>query len=262
MMNTSRKSPPPNAKSPHFCPSSPLGGHKGGRKGGRKAERGNAMIYILIAIVLFAALSLVLARQSDNSETGALNAERTEIAATQIIQTSMQLKQAIDQMMFSGTKASQLDFTTPDNEPAFSTPPDYNKVFHPAGGGVIVSPLPAQALRQISAVPPARWYIGRVINVEWTKTTEPEIIITAHQISEPVCRAINKRLLGDPTPLAATVNPRLLLIHASEYGGMPPLVWNSAHCPACVEKISGCLTGPSEVPGENIYSFYAIAVAH
>lgn len=228
----------------------------------RPHERGNAMIYILIAIVLFAALSLILARQSDNSETGAMNTERTEIAATQILQTSMQIKQGIDQMMYSGSKAAQLDFTTPDQEPAFSTPPDHHKVFHPAGGGVIINPLPAQAIHQVSNTPPARWYVGRVINVEWTNSTAEEIIITAHQISEPVCRALNKRLLGDPTPLAATQNPRALLIQASVYGGMAPATWLNTHCPSCVDKISGCMVGPSEVPGEDIYSFYAIAVSH
>lgn len=219
------------------------------------------MIYILIAIVLFAALSLTLARQSDNSETGALSAERAEIAATQIIQTSMQIKQAIDQMIYSGSNVNQLLYTTPDNEPAFSTPPHYNKVFHPAGGGVIVNPLPAQAIHQVSSNPPARWYIGRVLNVEWTNSTAPEVIITAHQISEPVCRAINKRLLGDPTPLAATINPRSLLISISVWGGPVPVMWQNAYCPACVDKISACITGPSEVPGQNIFSYYAIAVA-
>lgn len=254
-MNTSRKSPATGLKSPHFCPfARPQSVHP------RHGERGNAMIYILIAIVLFAALGVILARQSDNSETSALNSERTEIAATQVIQTSMQLKQAIDQMMYSGTKPHQLDFITPDKEPGFSTPPHHNKVFHPGGGGVIVNPLPAQAVHQVSTTPPARWYIGRPINVQWSPSNTQDVIITAHQISEPVCRAINQKLLGDPTPLASTINPRQLLISSSVYGGMGLPMWQNAHCPACVEKIAGCMTGPSEVPGQAIFSFYSIAV--
>ena len=81
----------------------------------RSSEAGNAMIYILIAIVLFAALTMIISRQGDNSEGGALDSERSEIAATQIIQTSMQLKQGVDQMRYSGSKPDTLDFVTPDD---------------------------------------------------------------------------------------------------------------------------------------------------
>ena len=225
------------------------------------------MIYILIAVVLFGALTMMVARQGDNSETGAMNSERAEIAAAQIIQTSMQLKQGIDQMLYSGserdpnTPDDDLVFTTPDDEPAFSTPPNTHKVFHPAGGGLILQPIPPQAIDQVSANPPARWYIGRFINVEWTNTTAQEVILTAHQINETVCRAINQKLLGDPTPLAATVHPRSILVDASLYSGTNPTDWTTTNCPACEDKIAGCLVGPSEVPGENIYSLYSIVIS-
>lgn len=225
------------------------------------------MIYILIAVVLFAALTMMIARQGDNSESGAMDTERAEIAATQIIQTSMQLKQGIDVMMYSGserdpnTANDDLIFTTPDDEPAFSTPPNTHKVFHPAGGGLILQPIPPQAVHEVSTNPPARWYVGRFINVEWSSTAAQEVILTAHQISLPVCRAINQKLLGDPTPLTAIVNPRTILIDGSVYSGANPVDWTNANCPTCVNKISGCMVGPSEIPGENIYSFYSIVLS-
>lgn len=231
------------------------------------------MIYVLIAIVLFAALSLIVARQGNNSETGALDSERAEIAATQIIQTSMQLKQGVDQMLYSGSQpdtsqdpplpapSKALNFVTPDDEPAFSTAPNTHKVFHPAGGGLILQPIPPQAIRQVSNDPPARWYIGRFINVEWTNSTAEEVIMVAHQISEPVCRAINQKILGDPTPLAMTPNPRALLIDGSVYASANPLEWTTADCADCEDVIAACVVGPSEVPGENIHSFYSIIVS-
>lgn len=240
MMNTSRKSDP--------CHS-------------RIAEAGNAMIYILIAVVLFGALTMILARQTDQSESGALSTERTEIAATQIIQTSMQLKQAVDQMLYSGSKPDDLIFVTPDNEPAFSTAPNHHKVFHPAGGGVIINPLPAQAINQVSLDPPARWYIGRFINIEWTNTAQQEVIMTAHQISEPVCRAINQKLLGNPTPLPTMLNPRTILISGSVYSAANPVTWLNTNCPTCQDKIAACIVGPSETPGKDIYSFYSVIVS-
>lgn len=86
--------------------------------------------------------------------------------------------------------------------------------------------------------------------------------MVAHQISEPVCRAINQKLLGDPAPLVAIVNPRSLLIDASLYSSTNPVDWLITACPACEDKIAGCLIGPSEVPGQDIYSFYSIIVSH
>lgn len=225
------------------------------------------MIYILIAVVLFGALTMMVARQGDNSESGAMDNERAEIAAAQIIQTSMQLKQGIDMMLYSGSERDpnapddDLVFTTPDDEPAFSTPPNGHKVFHPAGGGLILQPIPPQAIEQVSTNPPARWYVGRFINVEWTNTAAQEVILTAHQISEPVCRAINQKLLGNPAPLTAIVNPRTILIDGSVYSSTNPVDWTTSNCPDCEGKIAGCLVGPSEVPGRNVYSFYSIVLS-
>lgn len=220
------------------------------------------MIYVLIAIVLFAALSLIVARQGDNSETDSLSSQRADIVAAQLIATSMQLKQGVDQMLYSGSKPDTLDFVTPDDEPAFSAGTSQaQKVFHPAGGGIILQPIPAEATHQVSNDPASRWYIGRFLNVEWTSTTGEEVIMVAHQISEPVCRSINQKILGDPAPLMATTNPRDLLIDDVLHGGSNPATWLTSSCTDCEGKIAGCMEGPSEVPGENIFSYYSIIVS-
>ncbi|MCM2344013.1 MAG: hypothetical protein NDJ24_05575 [Alphaproteobacteria bacterium] len=227
----------------------------------RPGERGNAMIYVLIAIVLFGALTMIVARQNENSETGSLDSERAGIAATQIIQTSMQLKQGVDQMLYGGTNPDNLDFVTPDTEPAFSVGPSHvNKVFHPSGGGLVLQALPVGAVDQISNSPPARWYIGRFNNVEWTPTTEQEVIMVAHQISAPVCQAINQILLGNPAPLITTANPRDILIDDQLHGGVNT-DFTVAGCAACEGIVAACIQGPSEVPGETIRSFYSLILS-
>lgn len=227
----------------------------------RPREHGNAMIYVLIAIVLFAALTLIVARQSENGESSTLDTERVGIAATQIIQTSMQLKQGVDQMLYGGTDPANLDFVTPDNEPAFSAGPSHvNKVFHPSGGGLILQALPAEALDQISADPPARWYIGRFNNIEWSATVAEDVIMVAHQISTPVCRAINQTLLGNPNPLSTTSNPRDVLVDDQLHSGANAN-FMIADCPSCEGVIAGCIEGPSEVPGETIRSFYSLILS-
>lgn len=226
------------------------------------SEAGSAMIYVLIAIVLFAALSFIVSRQGDNGETSTLDQHRVDIAATQIIQTSMQLKQGVDQMLYGGSNPDNLDFVTPDTEPAFSAGTSHvNKVFHPSGGGIVLQPIPAGAAEQISADPPARWYIGRPTNIEWTNSTDEDVIMVAHQLTTAVCRAINQSLLGDPSPLVAAVNPRNILIDESLHSGSNPVTWTTVMCAACENVVAACIEGPSEVPGENVRSFYSIILA-
>lgn len=228
----------------------------------RAAQAGNAMIYVLIAIVLFAALSLIVARQGDDSESSALSTQRANIVAAQLIATSMQLKQGVDQMLYSGSNADTLDFVTPDDEPAFSAGTNQaDKVFHPAGGGIILQPIPSDAVNQVSADPPARWYIGRFLNVEWTSTTAEDVIMVAHQVNEQVCRSINEKILGSPTPLISSINPRDILIDDVAHNGSNPGTWLTASCPTCAGKISACMVGPSEIPGRNIYSFYSLVIS-
>lgn len=225
-------------------------------------EAGNAMIYVLIAIVLFAALSFIVSRQNDNSETSTLDQHRVEIIATQIIETSMQLKQGVDQMLYGGTDPDNLDFVTPDTEPAFSAGTTHiNKVFHPSGGGIVLQPLPSGSTNQVSNDPPAQWYIGRFVNIEWTSSAEEEVIMTAHQLTRQVCEAINLRLLGNAAPLVTTANPRDILVDDSLHGGANPVEWTTALCTSCENVIAACVQGPSEVPGANVYSFYSIVLS-
>ena len=82
-------------------------------KTNKEQESGNALIYVLIAIALFAALSFTLARQSDTGEAGTLSDERAELYATQIISYAAQTKSALDQMLFIGTDIDDLDFIAP-----------------------------------------------------------------------------------------------------------------------------------------------------
>ena len=58
----------------------------------RALERGNAMIYVLIAIALFAALSFTLARQGDDGEASDMSDARAELYATDMISYAAQAK--------------------------------------------------------------------------------------------------------------------------------------------------------------------------
>lgn len=221
------------------------------------AERGNAAVYVLIVIALFGLLSFVLARQSGSEQAG-LSAEQAEIYAGTIQQAAMQLKQSVEQMVFTGTQVSDLDFTTSDDTVPFNAPPHGDKVFHPGGGGVILPRIPDTALDEIAADPPARWYIGRFNNVEWTPTGADDVILTAHQIRQEVCERINYKLTGSTTiPVLAAGQVNTLLIDASESTAGANIEFTSAECASCYGQPALCI----QDNGASAWSFYSIIAA-
>ncbi len=221
----------------------------------RLHERGNALIYVLIAIALFAALSFVLARQTDTSEAGSLSAERAELYATQLISYAAQAKSVYDQMHMSGARIDQIDFTLPTNA-AFETEPPANiyKIYHPSGGGLIRGSIPDDAQHEINPGTPSNWYIGRFNNVEWTPDDSAgnpvnDIILTAHQIHVDVCKNINHKITGNDLIPVLDGNLGEYLIDASTNTDL-----TTAACPDCGKNFSLCVANS----GSTAYSFYSI----
>lgn len=223
-------------------------------------ESGNALIYVLIAIVLFAALSFTLSRQTDTSEAGALSDERAELYATQIISYAAQAKSAIDQMTFSGARIPDLDFIDP-SDAAFNsgTVKDRtNRVFHPEGGGLIKGRLPVDAIDQNITDPVAGWYLGRFNNVEWTKGAGDDVILIAYQISRPVCEKINYKINGSiAIPIMADSIKETMIDDSFYTGTNLDLTTDPSGTPICAdchEMSSLCVQNQSQ----NAYGYYTI----
>jgi len=224
-------------------------------------QSGNAMVYVLIVVALFAALSFILSRQTDTSEAGTLSAEKREIHTAQMLQTTMQLKQVIDQMTFIGTAIDALDFTPPGGSTGgidFEDPPFGNKVFHPSGGGLTMPRLSDEVIARFNDDPEPGWYIGRFNDVEWTPSENDDVIATAHQISQALCAHINRKLTGEPDipELSAQILNRLL-IDAEHSSAIDNIRFTSAHCAECYGRPALCV----KEQGRNLWSFYSLVGA-
>lgn len=220
-----------------------------------KAESGNAMIYVLIVVALFAALSFILARNSDTSESGELSTQQLEMSATKIIQTAAQMKQGLDQMTFGGTNVDDLNFITPDQEPDFSTAPHIDKVFHPEGGNLVRPRLPDSDIEQITNDPVANWYLDRFNNADWTFSSSTDVMLTAFQIRKDICAKINEKLTGSDAIPVVAVPLRGVLVYSSHHTG-GNLDFAASDCPGCDGQLSLCV----EDPGNNMWAFYSILV--
>ena len=221
----------------------------------KKNDSGNALIYVLIAIVLFAALTMTMGRQGGGGEANTMGDSRVELNATQIINAASQAKSALDQMRYSGTQPDDLDFTLP-GEPDPGTKTIY-RVFHADGGGLMPLFLPKDSAGLTTTSPAAGWYMGAVDNIEWTATADPEVILTAYNISKDICAAINKKLAGSTDIPAVAGTLRNYIIPARFLGGGGNTAFNTADCPDCKNTLSFCVSDS----GASIFAFYNILVS-
>lgn len=227
------------------------------------SQSGNVLIYVLIAIALFAALSFTLGRQTDSSEAGSLSSEKAELVATQLISYASQAKSAVDQMEFQAIRMTNLNFILP-TESGFNSGTNIYKVYHPDGGGLNPGTMPENAKASGISNPDAGWYMGRFNNVEWTPLGSSagagnyeDVILTAYGISQTICENINKKITGDTTiPTSQEALKDILVDHQRHSGtsntdittetGSPPV------CAECHNRASLC------IQEGGIFAFYTV----
>lgn len=218
------------------------------------AQRGNAMIYVLIVVALFAALAFVLSRNADTAEQGMMDEERVNVMASQIMQVSQQVKQGMDQMLYSGSAIADLEFCLPSDGCYAGGGSHIHKIFHPQGGGMIKPRIPKEAVHQVDTNPSPDWYLGRFNNVEWTDTTETDVLFVAHQIRQDVCARINLLLTGSATIPSLTVDANKVLVDASRHSNGPNVDLDTARCAACEGRAALCVANNAGT----IWSFYNV----
>ena len=214
-------------------------------------QTGNAMIYVLIVIALFAALAYLLARQSGGQENSTLSSSQVEIDATQILQTALQVKQAVDAMTYSGSTIDSLDFKLP-SDTGYDSPPNGQKIFHPDGGGVILPRLPDDAVVAATDPPPG-WYLGRFNNVEWTPTSATDVVMAAYNIAKPVCAKLNQKITGSAAIPVSTAPLRTVLVSSTRHSASNQ-DFTAAACSGCKGLSELCV----QEPGGSGWSFYSL----
>ncbi len=218
----------------------------------KNRQSGNAMIYILIALALLGALTMVLSR-GGNEGGDSLAEDQAELLTTRMSATAGAVKGVVDQMMMSGTAIASLNFITPDDA-AYDTPPNHNKVFHPDGGGLTLDADP-KLFTGADTTPEPGWYLGRFNNIAWTPTAANDIVLAAHDISSAVCANINEKITGDDTipALAGTGDPATYFINTS-FGGPANANLTATECAACEGFPQLCVSDT----GGTQFTYYSI----
>lgn len=225
----------------------------------RRSERGNVIFYIFIAIALLGALSFAVS-QSNQGNVTALSNERARLLASELIDYSNAVAEAVGRLRLNGVAETELCFDAAE-WPAGAMF-DYNHagcndeshhVFSTKGGGVQFKQIASEILDQGMSYSTYWAYhaatVIKDIGTHGTSSSNSELIMLTYGVQDSICKQIND-LLGvanayDPIPTEddfATDPFQGSFNYSNLWGDISPLIQG---------KKSACFhSGPG---GSNIY---------
>lgn len=170
----------------------------------RANERGNVLIYILIAVALLGALSFAVA-QSGRGNVQQLSAERARLYAAGIVEYADNLSKTVSQLQLRGCAEDELNFanTIVAGYTNGSAPSDgFCDIFSPSGGGLSWQKIAPEVVDTTNNYL-SDYLIFATNQVSGTKSNEGDLIFLA-EVNESVCTAINELINVSPADPPAT----------------------------------------------------------
>jgi hypothetical protein len=194
----------------------------------RQNEQGNALFLILIAVVLFAALSYAITQS--NRSSGNAGRETNTISGTTITQYTSGIRTGITRMLLRGTATSDLLFNPPASYSATTT----REVFHPDGGGVGYQDPDLNVIETGGL-----WYY--LINKPVTNiaTTTGDVVAVLTNVKKGICEQLNQQIRGTTT-IPTAMNGVTMAAMATDGTGTPFTGLNISGQPfGCIKASDG-----------------------
>lgn len=174
-------------------------------------ERGNALWFILVAVVLIAALTMVLTRSGSNI-TSSGDSEKLKLQYTQLMRYGQSVAAGIEQLKAKGCSENQISFVNDiisvieyDNTNA---PADNScHVFNAAGAGLTIQPFSNFSTNVLTDLAENIVFSGSFLITGNAGDTGPQgsELTMFVGISETLCKQINSDLNISTTPADYTV---------------------------------------------------------
>jgi hypothetical protein len=155
----------------------------------KPSERGSALWFILVVLVLIGVLTAFLNRSGSSVEQSG-DVEQQRIKIGQMLRYTKGLEDAVSTMILNGVSASDLNFS-PTNADSANCTQNRCKVFHVEGGGISYQAPPSG----ISGTTNAQWLVTATNDALGIGTTAPDLILMLRNINASYCTQINS-LLG------------------------------------------------------------------
>jgi len=157
-----------------------------------RPSSGNIMFMLLIAIVLFAALSVAITK--GNQGSGSMSGEKTNLAADQVASFAVDVKRAVENMTRAGNSEADISFAhagltgygTPGTNPK-------TEIFGFEGGGVALMDVPENVTEA------TQWeFTGGTAAPGVGDDAAADLIMVLPNVNEAFCRAFNKKARYQP----------------------------------------------------------------
>lgn len=223
------------------------------------SQAGNVLFYILIAIALFAALSMAVANMMRNSPTS-LGAEKARVFADDIMSYSASLRNAMQTLLISNECAeSQISFENGIVSGYANVGAPSNKtchIFDSAGGGLSYQ-IPMEGALNKAKSGEGRykeWYFSAVTGEGIGRNANDDLAVLLPWVSDQLCIEINTILgLGPSTTedwtLALKVNNKFTGSYATS-------ITIGDEAPDLEGRMAGCVTDD-----DGDHAFYQILIA-
>lgn len=167
-------------------------------------QRGNIFFYILLAVVLIAALSLAIA-SSMRGNSGISN-ERINLVASEVIESGSRLAETVARLRLRGIASTAISFenSTVTGYANAACTTDPCKIFEATGGGLSWEESPPSSGNN------QPWGYTADMNITQVGTTESDLIAILPEMTLEACQSLNAHLdIAAPTavpPVQATLN--------------------------------------------------------
>lgn len=231
-----------------------------------KNESGSVLLYILIAIVLFAALSFAVS-QMGRGGGGESNKELRRLQASEIMQYTRALQSAIQSMTIDGTEDTQISFeNTTIAGYNYASCGDACKVFSP-GGGAMAYMIPAAGdwldAAQSAGANFGQWVFSGSNSVVNVGTAAPDLLAILPWVRKDLCMEINT-LLGIANPGLQPPNDSGDADLATKFQGTYTATQSIGGGDPDIEgQRAGCFQGATNLtsPPAETYHFFQVLVA-
>lgn len=223
-----------------------------------RSESGNALLYVLIGIALFAALMFTFSR-SGSEGTSNISKQEVKIAASDLISYSESIEKAVNRLRLNGVSESDIDFQN-DIVSGYTNANCADgtcEIFDIAGGQQIWQ-TPQSKSNDGSA-----WAITGAMRVNGVGTdgaaaSNAELVMVAPNVNKSVCVEINNRLgitnpSGDPPQTSGDADPSTKFVGTYAAGDQIAHANLNSHA-------AGCFEG-NGTPAASTYHFYRVLLA-
>lgn len=171
----------------------------------RRSEAGNAFLFILLGVVLFASLSFVMSRGFGTEGTSKISDRRAELAASEIMTYAQRIQRAVNRIRSKGISESDIslefdgNFVNADCDENTDTHFPTCQVFHTQGGNVNEQEPPEGVNEGESWHFTGSTCIG---DCDGSSTADEELLLVLPNLEDNVCEFINRKLEINGIPSA------------------------------------------------------------